>query len=167
MRGRTSLALDGPQLLPKLGDRHERGGRIPHRGGDLRTFREALHFLAVKIKVGRIAFLPDINTTRSNLKSLGLVKTARNEREDVKCHGVEEDIGVSGRTDADTSARRTLHAKSPEDREGRTRGRGGGGGVEIQNDLGTGRAEGFLMVRDYIYGFSSHRSSWRVNCENT
>lgn len=65
-------------------------------GGDRRTFREALHLLPVEIEVGRVALLPDVNATRSDLESLGLVETTGDEREPVEGHGVEEDVGVSG-----------------------------------------------------------------------
>ena len=73
---RTSLALEGPQLLPD-----ESGRRIDLSGGlnslrgteDRRTFREALHFLSVEIEVGRVALLPDVNATRPDLEPLRLV----------------------------------------------------------------------------------------------
>jgi len=81
-------------------------------GGDRRTFREALHFLAVEIKVRRVAFLPDVDATWSDLESLGLVQTTGDEREEVKSHGVEEDVGVSGRTNADAGACGALHESS-------------------------------------------------------
>jgi hypothetical protein len=109
----TSLALDGPQLLPdKSGrrvDMSEILNSLPAEGGDRRTFREALHFLAVEIEVRRVALLPDVNATRLDLEPLRFVQTAGDEREDVTGYGVEEDVGVSGGADADVGARWGLH----------------------------------------------------------
>ena len=129
----TSLALDGPQLLPdKSGRRIDLSGGLNSlrraEGGDRRTFREALHFLAVEIEVGRVALLPDINAARSDLEPLCLVQTAGDEREKVKGHGVEEDVGVSGRADADAGACWGLH--------GSLRGRAG-----VERGEGRGEAE--------------------------
>lgn len=65
---RTSLALDGPQLLPDArGSGIDVSGGLNSgrrgEGGDRRTFREALHFLAVEIEVGWVAFFPDVDAT--------------------------------------------------------------------------------------------------------
>ena len=96
-------------------------------GGDRHTFREALHLLPVEIEVGRVALLPDVNATRSDLESLGLVETTGDEREPVKGHGVEEDIGVSGRTNTDAGERWSLHGLSEEKAESERGGRVGEG----------------------------------------
>jgi hypothetical protein len=111
-------------------------------GGDRRTFREALHFLTVEIVVGRVAFLPDVNATGSDLESLGLVQTTRDEREEVKGYGVEEDIGVPRGTDADTGARWGLHGSL-----GKRAGLGGGEVRRRPGWSGSKRSEGDLMVR--------------------
>ena len=66
--GRTSLALDGPQLRPgaRRSEIDVSGTEFvteSREGGDRRTFGEALHFLTVEIEVGWVAFLPDVNAT--------------------------------------------------------------------------------------------------------
>jgi len=122
---RTSLALEGPQLLPD-----ESGRRIDLSGGlnssrgaeDRRTFREALHLLPVEIEIGRVAFLPDVNATRPDLKSLRFVQTAGDEREEAFGYGVEEDVGVPGGANANARGRWILH-ESPEGGAGWGRGR--------------------------------------------
>lgn len=110
------------------------------RAGDRRTFCEALHFLTVEIIVGRVAFLPNVNAAGFDLQSLGLVQTAGDEREHLAGHGVEEDVGVSGRTNADACVGWVLHGSS-EERAGAERGAKGGrrnGGIvrEQQKERG-------------------------------
>jgi len=78
-------------------------------GGDRRTFREALHFLPVEIEIRRVALLPDVNAARFDLEPLGLVQTAGDEREELQGHGMEEDVGVPGRANADVGVCWRLH----------------------------------------------------------
>ena len=86
------------------------------------------------------------------MEPLGLVQTAGDEREEVKGHGVEEDVGVSGRTNADAGACWRLHESSRR-RAGVERGEGRGKGRVVE-PLESRRSKGDLMVRDYIYDFS-------------
>ena len=133
---------------------------LPAEGGDRRTFREALHFLAVEIEVRRVALLPDVNATRLDLEPLRFVQTAGDEREDPKGYGVEEDVGVSGGADADVGARWGLHGSLEGRAEARRRwGKGEERAVEW---LGSRRSEGDLMARDYIYDLASHRRKKRL-----
>ena len=122
------------------------------RAGDRRTFCEALHFLPVEIEVGRVAFLPNVNAAGLHLQSLGLVQTAGDEREHVAGHGVEEDVGVSGRPNADACVGWGLHGSSEERAEAERRTRGEDETVESSGS--SRRSEGGLMVPDYIYDFS-------------
>ena len=125
---RTSLALEGPQLLPdKSGRRTDLSGGLNSLRGaeDRRTFREALHFLPVKIEVGRVAFLPDVDATRPNLEPFCFVQTAGDEGEKAFGYGVEEDVGVPGGANANAGECWVLH-QSLEGRAGRGRGKQGG-----------------------------------------
>lgn len=88
--------------------------------------------MATCLEVAGAAFLPNVYAARLDLETFSLVETTSDKREDVEGDGVEKNVSVAGRANANAGVGRELHVRGK--KEQRTR-EGNGEKTEAARDI--------------------------------